>query len=332
MRVLKQTKNQITLLAPAKLNLTFEILGKRPDNYHEFISVATSIPLYDEVTVRLEKLSTQKKHPQINTKINKRKNLQEKIKISCQHPAVPLNEQNNAFKAAALILDKFPHKLPAATQIKIEIKKKIPIAGGIGGSSADTAATLIALNKLLKLNLSPKQELNLMGKLSSEAASLFEATVLITGRGEKAVPIREKPLELPLLLIFSLPASNTKTTMHNLPATVLSKKSQINSRALEKLIKQAGLDSGRNSQKGTGLAIIPPELITPYLVNDCEQAKNFDQALIAEIKKDLKKSGALGAAMSGAGATIYGIYKNNYNLSKAQKALTAKYNLMALKA
>jgi 4-diphosphocytidyl-2-C-methyl-D-erythritol kinase len=116
--------NSITLSANAKLNLSLEMVGKRDDGYHNISSVMQEIDLADEVTVTLV--------PRFG------------IQLECYNPQIPTNIRNIAFRAARTFLE----EAALYVGVKIVIRKKIPLMGGLGGSSTDGAAVLRALNHL----------------------------------------------------------------------------------------------------------------------------------------------------------------------------------------
>jgi 4-diphosphocytidyl-2-C-methyl-D-erythritol kinase len=111
----------ITVRANAKINKYLDIVGKRPDGYHSIVTEMQEIDLHDIVTVKLtDDVSG--------------------ILITCDNPDLPTCERNIAYKAAELF--------PLKTGVEISIQKRIPVMAGLGGSSTDGAAALIALNKL----------------------------------------------------------------------------------------------------------------------------------------------------------------------------------------
>jgi hypothetical protein len=115
---------RISIHAPAKVNLRLDILGKRPDGYHEIKTWIYPISLADELHIK-----------KVNTAT---------ITISSTHPDLPMGEENLAHRAAALFLKE--QALSGGAQI--EIIKRIPLAAGLGGGSSDAAAVLKGMNIL----------------------------------------------------------------------------------------------------------------------------------------------------------------------------------------
>lgn len=129
---------EIKAVANAKINIYLDVLGKRPDGYHNIKTVFQEVSLAD--TLFISELKTG-------------------IKVSCSNPNIPSDERNLAYKAAA-VLREFAG-INAGAEIKIV--KNIPAGAGLGGGSSDAAAVLQALNKLWKLKI-PKHSLAELGK------------------------------------------------------------------------------------------------------------------------------------------------------------------------
>ena len=174
----------ITIDAHAKLNLTLEVTGKRDDGYHEVVSIMQTLDLADSLTIeRANSLS-----------------------LTCSVPE--LNGPGNlALSAAELLRSETGVSEGAA----IHIEKRIPVAAGLGGGSADAAATLVGLNRLWNLELS-NDELRKMGAiLGSDVPFLIEGgTATALGRGER---VRHLPTPaLPWIVIAIPDASLTDKT------------------------------------------------------------------------------------------------------------------------
>src|SRR6202043_1474104 len=125
------------VLAPAKINLTLRVLGKRPDGFHEIETLISPISLYDKIDV--EKQSRW-------------------IDFSCDDPTLSTGDDNLVVRAAKLFLEHA--KIKSGVSIKLE--KQIPHGAGLGGGSSDAAATLRALNQLFETKL-PGEELATLG-------------------------------------------------------------------------------------------------------------------------------------------------------------------------
>jgi 4-diphosphocytidyl-2-C-methyl-D-erythritol kinase len=158
--------NHVYLLAPAKINLYLEIVGNRPDGYHELLMLMQSIELSDLLEFRLTGI--------------------EDIRLYCQHPQVPTDQSNLIYKAVNLVKQKFPSAYNNFGGMDITLNKKIPIAAGVAGGSGNAAATLVGLKLLWRLGLTENQLKELGAQLGSDVPfSLVGGTALASGRGEK---------------------------------------------------------------------------------------------------------------------------------------------------
>ncbi|SEO92739.1 4-diphosphocytidyl-2-C-methyl-D-erythritol kinase [Amphibacillus marinus] len=156
--------------APAKINLTLDVLYKRPDQYHEVEMVMTTVDLAD----RLELIHLN----------------QDVIQIESESKYVPNDERNLAYVAADLI--KKTYKINSGVQIKIE--KQIPVAAGLAGGSSDAAATLRALNRLWSLNRSLDELAALGAQIGSDVPfCVYNRTGLAQGRGEQITHLPPPP-------------------------------------------------------------------------------------------------------------------------------------------
>ena len=157
------------LAAHAKINLTLEVLGTRPDGYHDLRSVVTTIPLHDDV----ELLDASAGEVTV-----------EMAADGVEMPCVP-PETNLAVRAARALRE----ACGVARGVHIRIVKRIPIGAGLGGGSADAAAVLNGLNELWGLGLSKERVCAIGAEVGSDVPALvLGGTVLMEGRGERVRP------------------------------------------------------------------------------------------------------------------------------------------------
>jgi 4-diphosphocytidyl-2-C-methyl-D-erythritol kinase len=164
--VLPDKLQAMQVCAPAKINLSLKILGRRDDGLHEIETLIAPISLCDEIKIEKNEGG---------------------IEFHCDDPSVPTGEDNLAIRAAKAFF--------AATKLKpavaIELEKKIPHGAGLGGGSSDAATTLLALNELFKTNL-PREALAKMGETigSDVPFFVFPSAAICRGRGELVTPIK----------------------------------------------------------------------------------------------------------------------------------------------
>lgn len=156
--------------APAKINLTLDVLYKRPDNYHEVEMVMTTVDLSDRIGLEPREDGL--------------------IKIVSADRYVPDDQRNFAYQAAQLLKDTYG----VEQGVNIHIEKEIPIAAGLAGGSSDAAATLRGLNSLWNLGLTLDELAVLGAKIGSDVSfCVYGGTALATGRGEKIEHIATPP-------------------------------------------------------------------------------------------------------------------------------------------
>lgn len=171
--------------APAKINLTMEVLGKRPDGYHEIRSVIQTVNFCDSLQITTAK--------EIQFKSNK---------------SVWSGQQSLLAKAAKLLQTTTGYTQGAT----IKVKKRLPLISGLGGDSSDAAAVLRGLNQLWELELSPAKLQGLTLELGSDVSFFLSGgTALMEGRGEKITPLPPIPHQWVILIIPKVPRLPGKT-------------------------------------------------------------------------------------------------------------------------
>lgn len=172
------------LKARAKINLTLDVLRKRPDGYHEVEMIMQTIDLADSVILH---------------------EAPEGVVVTTDHPLLAAGESNIAYKAARLMLEKFSVR----KGIKIHIAKSIPVAAGLAGGSTDAAAVLLGLNKIWGLGLSLEELAGLGAQIGSDVPfCVIGGTVLAKGRGEILTPL---PGVSEMWLVLAKPALEVST-------------------------------------------------------------------------------------------------------------------------
>jgi 4-diphosphocytidyl-2-C-methyl-D-erythritol kinase len=175
----------LTVKAPAKINLTLEVLNERPDGFHDIRSVMQTIDLVDVLGFTLN----------------------DAIEVVSANPDF-VAEKSLVPKAAAML----QQAKRSAKGARIEIEKKIPLAAGLGGDSSDAAAVLLGLNQLWPPELEPAQLLTLASKLGSDVAFFLQGgTALAEGRGEKITPLPSLPRRWVVLIVPPITPIEGKT-------------------------------------------------------------------------------------------------------------------------
>ena len=258
--------DRIVVPAPAKINLALAIKGLRDDGYHEVEMIMQSISLHDSVIIG--------------------KNDGE-IKLTISDPSLPEDENNIAYRAAKMIIE----KADLTAGVDIHIKKNIPVAGGLAGGSTDAAAVLTGINRLFNLNIS---ELNL-SKMASELGSdvpfcLHGGTTLAYGRGEKIK-------QLPDIKRYNLVIINPGIPISTAWAYQEFDKLRVNRKVpIKELVNK--LNKREYISWSDGWINVLEEVATSFYPE------------IKDIKSILKEMGALFVLMSGSGSTVFAIVKD----------------------
>ncbi len=169
-------KHQVCVQAPAKINLTLKVIGKRADGYHELETVMQQIDLCDSVSIRVADSG---------------------IKVESNSSQVPDDDENLAFKAARAIYD----RLGIQTGLRIHIDKRIPVGAGLAGGSTDAAAVLLGINEMLGAPLDFRALMEIGLQVGSDVPfSVMGGCALARGRGETLEPVDPGPrLEMVLV-------------------------------------------------------------------------------------------------------------------------------------
>ena len=169
--------DHIELFAPAKINLTLEVKGRREDGFHEIESLMAPISLFDRIEIAHQG--------------------DEEIALACDDPTLPCGDDNLVVKAAKLFCDSFGF----VPKLRITLSKRIPHGAGLGGGSSDAASVLLGLNELFETDLSRSVLADLAAELGSDVPFfIYQSAAMIRGRGERVEPV-SFPHRLPLLLV-----------------------------------------------------------------------------------------------------------------------------------
>ena len=165
------------IFSPAKINLFLQVLGKRPDGYHDLMSLMCCIGLYDTVSLTFGVKN---------------------IVVSCHHPGVPEDDKNLAFGAAHLFLK----TLNKNEGVKIVIQKQIPVAAGLGGGSSNAAAVFLGLNRYYGYPFSTEELMSMGLSIGADVPFfIFQKPAIATGIGEK-LEAYQNLKNLKILLVF----------------------------------------------------------------------------------------------------------------------------------
>lgn len=268
-----------TFRAPAKINLCLHILGRLESGYHELAMAMQRVDLYDDIKIKLGGAAG--------------------IRVVCPEIQLAKGEENIVARAAQLFLE----ETQIDVGVDIEIKKRIPVAAGLGGGSSDAATVLLGLKKLLELDLDDNLLLDVGSRLGADVPFfIFQRPAWATGIGTRLEPLAVLP-EVAYLLVNPGIAVSTADVYQSLQLT-----------------------KGGELANLPRFSVVTRSDLCAALHNDLESVTLQQFPLIAEIKQQLLDQGALGALMSGSGATVFGVYPDFTAASRAGETLVAKNN------
>ena len=273
----------LRLRSYAKVNLGLEVLGLRDDGYHELRTLFQTIDLHDDVVLR----------PRARG-----------VVVRCDHPLVPTDGTNLAARAAEALRSHGG----VGSGVEIAIRKRIPVGGGLGGGSSNAAAVLLGLDQMWKLGLGPDGLHRLARRLGADVPYfLLGGTALGLSRGDEVYPLRR---QIRGHFVLVDPGVHVSTA------------------------RVFGRLDGRLTPRPNSNSIfyfVSRELEGPgafrFLVNDLEEAALEEAPVLREqagrIRAVLLREGASLAALSGSGASYFGLFGGARAAEKARAALAA---------
>jgi len=255
----------VTIRAHAKVNLDLRVLGTRADGFHELRTVFQALALHDVIRC------IPRPGP---------------FAIECAAAGIPLDETNLIWRAAQTLWRSL-RRAGAVRDVVVQLEKQIPQQAGLGGGSADAAATLMALAGLWRVRVRPSQLTDLAAHIA-----------LGLGRGEEVYPLADLPRHWIVLLIPGFGVSTSEAYGWYDAERELSR-------------------APREAQHVPG----PWPSRAAQMINDLEAPIAAHHPEIDQMKAALKRAGALAAAMSGSGSTVFGLFQ------KGRDALNAMHHL-----
>jgi 4-diphosphocytidyl-2-C-methyl-D-erythritol kinase len=281
----QQSPSEITVFAPAKINVILRILDRRPDGFHNLWSIMQTVALEDEVQIRL------------------RADRQD-IQLRCDATQLAADQSNLVYRAAAAVLARAQQSIG----LDIELRKRIPMGAGLGGGSSDAAATIIGLNHLLRLEWSPTQMVDVGQSLGSDVPFfLFAPSAFVAGRGETVRPVVVEGARWVVLVNPGF-GVNTKWAYQELAAT----------RTVVTPLSLVQRELDRQSRVSWAQLIAAAE-------NDFEAPVFAAQGKLREIKRSLQAQGAEIALLSGSGATVFGVFADEASAHQAQVQVQVQF-------
>lgn len=274
-------EQKVVLEAHGKINLGLDVVRRLENGYHEVRMVMQTVELADTVTMR--RLS------------------EDRIILKTDRDDLPCDERNIAYRAAKLMKENYGLR----DGVEIEVGKRIPMAAGMAGGSADCAAVLKGMNELFELGLTV-EKLQAEGvKLGADVPfCLFGGCALSEGIGEVLTALKTPPA---CTLLLAKPDINvsTKYVYENL--------------RLEEIRRHPDMEGILRSIEAGDL-----KGLSGKLENVLERVTGREYPVIGEIELVMKSAGALAAIMSGSGPTVFGIFEERKTAERAMECIREK--------
>lgn len=265
----------------AKINLSLDILGTLPNGYHEVEMIMQQIDLYDLVTVS---------------------KIPSGIEVSSNLYYLPSDQSNIAWKAAKILMDTYG----IDSGVKIHLDKKVPVAAGLAGGSANAAAVMRAMNRLFELKISTEELMTLGLKLGADVPFCFlEGAAVARGIGELLTPIQGLQN---VWVLLSKPNIGVSTREIYKAYDQHETRRHPNTPLLIKATEESDL-----------------ACLTKEMYNVLEEVTATLYPTVTEVKQKIHQCGAVAAMMSGSGPTVFGLFTHYDRAQKAEKQLKKWY-------
>ncbi len=266
---------------PAKVNLSLRVGTRRPDGYHEIRTVFQAVDLWDSLRARPS----------------------ERLTLVCDDPGVPSGPENLVLRAAEALRRAAGR---AAGGAALRLRKRIPVAGGMGGGSSDAAGALVLLNRLWGLGLVGADLESLAAEIGSDVPFFLHGGVALgEGRGER---LTDLPYPGDRLLLLGVPPFGVSTR-------------EAYDAFDRDLTRSSDDGSFPRSRSGN-----PPEendfRVGP---NDLEAGVVARRPELLEFREELGRSGAAAALLSGSGSTVFGVFDDSRALREAVACLGSRF-------
>ena len=277
--------DKITLPAPAKVNLSLHVVGRRDDGYHELITRMQKLDLCDWLELQ----------PGSGD-----------IVLNCSDNSLPVDERNLAVRAAHRFFSAYRGSGPSG--LKIRLEKRIPVAAGLGGGSSDAAAVLVGLNQLFERPFSDKELIALGRPLGADVPFFVSAApaACATGIGDRLRPAVSCSGYCYILINPGL-AVSTRWVYERL-------------RMINRLTNKSNEFRLCGSQNS-----VEEHFCVEDLHNDLERVTEVHFPVIGQIKRKCIEFGAAGALMSGSGPTVFGLFAQELQAHQALQEMRREF-------
>ena len=276
--------DELELSAHGKINLSLDVLRRRPDGYHEVKMIMHTVGLYDSIFIKRER--------------------ERGIRMECNLPSLPTNEENLMVKAAKTLMEEFS----IGEGLRMRLVKRLPIAAGMAGGSSDAASVFHGINQIFHLGLSMEELEKRAVKLGADIPfCLHKGCYLSEGIGEKLCKLSPLP-PCTILLVKPAFSLSTKLIYENLHLENISSKDHPDVDGMVEGLERGSLKEicalGGNLLEKVSISLRPE---------------------IQELKNRFLKEGALLSLMSGSGPTVFAIFQREER-AKSEKILQSLHS------
>lgn len=292
---------------PAKINLSLDVVGSRPDGYHLLETVMQAVGIYDTVEVGICDNAEAGLVPDPDAKAPGFP----EIAVECEDPAVPCDSRNTAYKAAFAYLERWMAKRGAAepppAKVTVRIHKGIPREAGLGGGSADAAGTLAGLDSLLGGVLTQEEMLSAAVCTGADVPfCLSGGTALCTGIGEIVEPAPDFGGH-PLTVVKPAFGIATPWAFHRFDSMEPARRPDTGAVLLA-------------LERGDAIGLFD------VTANVLEEVAMAEYPLLGDIKRSLgEEKGCCGSLMSGSGTAVFAVYERSEDARRAAARMRRKY-------
>ena len=324
----------ITVRSFAKINLGLRIGALRPDGYHELRTIYQTIALHDVIRVQVGRGSG--------------------IEIRCEDPRVPKDESNTCYRT----VERAMAALGVRGRVILEIEKRLPVQGGLGGASANAVAAIVALERAARKTLPGAERFRIAAEVGSDLPLfLVGGTVLGVGHGEEVYPLPDLPA-VPCVIAtpdvgVSTPRAfadwdglhgseavelrSTPTAEGGRPHPSIGRSALTPAKPSDRInefgrVLSTGLSAQDKAKSGKGLSGVSAsgrgraetpllDLVRTGIENDFETVVFPQYPELCEVKRVLELAGAFYASLSGSGSAIYGLFRSRNAAAKAAARL-----------
>ncbi len=321
----------------AKINLGLYIGAARADGYHDLRTVYQTIALHDVIRVSVGR--------------------GDGIEIICTNkaPRVPLDSSNTCYRVAERVLN----ELSAESRVRIEIEKRLPVQGGLGGASSNAVATMVALERALRKKLSGPARLRIAAEVGSDLPLfLVGGTALGVGHGEEVYPLPDLPT-IPMVIVTPEVGVSTAQAFACWDALVQrdeaaglrsawtgegarphtssspTSRDQLTPPGASDRLFEVGCalsawlysltsgspNTGAPAKGGSRAGNLLLDLVRTGIENDFERVVFPKYPELRDIKGELERAGSRYASLSGSGSTLYGLFRSPAEAAKAASRL-----------